>query len=268
MARQRSSRAGLAKVTRALVRHDLAQGLPRAARARLADLETPDDALRAEVNRAIAGAEEQERRDAALRTELDQRTGRAGRIRLALLIGSLWTLQPIAQHLGVFGPGAETHLAGGLMAVATVGVFAFFALVLRAQIGRSRLNRQLVAVTLLVLVVQVLAYAGAAVLGLTPSTTQTLLLFVWFCISGVLGVTLDARLLVPAAAFLVAFGVAAEVPAESGSSRRPPRTQRSPGRLSSRGAPGPRAEQSWGRAASSDNSGALTCADRHSRRTP
>jgi hypothetical protein len=216
-----TARDGFARATRSLIRHDLAQGMAMAARARLADLDPPDDALRAEIERAIERADEQGRRDAALRRELDPRTGRRGRVRLTLILGMLWTVQPLAQQMGWLGTGAETNLGGALMGAASVGFWAIFAFAARRSILRSRLNRQLASVALIVLVVQVVAYAGAALLGLSARTTQTILLFVWFAITSVLGATLDARLLVAAGGFLSAFFVAAEEPrlrlfAESG----------------------------------------------------
>lgn len=65
---------------------------------------------------------------------------------------------------------------------------------------------------LLVLVVQLLAYGGAAVLRIPGATTQTILLFVWFVFCALLGVAFERRLLVPAVAFLVAFFVGAREP--------------------------------------------------------
>ena len=216
-----AARKGLARATRALVRHELAHGMARAARARLADLAEPDDALRAEVERANAVADEAARRAAALEAEIDPRTEARVRRRITWVIGSLWTLQPIAQHFGWLGPGAETHLAGALMAIVFAAVWLVTVVVWRERILRSRLNRQLMAATIFVLFAQVVAYAGAAMLGLSAATTQTVLLFVWFSAAGILGASADAYLFIPAAAFLVAFGVAAFNPhlrllAESG----------------------------------------------------
>jgi serine/threonine-protein kinase len=207
-----AARAGLANAARALIRYDLRQGMAQTARAHLADLLEPDDALRAEIDAAIQSAEEEARRNAALRTELDPRTGRRSRIRLMFLIGASWTLQPLAQHLGLLGRGAESHLAGGLSAIGSAAILVLCMALLRESIFSSRLNRQLARVALFVLVVQAVAYAGAAMLGITAAMTQIQLVFLWFCVTGVLGVMLEPRLLVPAAAFLIAFGVAAVAP--------------------------------------------------------
>ena len=205
-----AARVGLARATRALIRYELAQGMAKSARARLADLEPPDDALRAEVDRANDLAEEQARRDAELRAELDPQTGRAARVRLISVVGGLWAVQPIAQHYGYLGKDADTNAGGAVMALVGGVVVGIGAFVFRRPVARSRLNRQLVATALLVLLVQTLAYGGAAILGLSAAMTQTILLFVWACMTGVLGVALDRKLLVPAIAFGCAFFVAAE----------------------------------------------------------
>ena len=216
-----AARRGLTQATRALVRHELAHGMARAARARLADLVEPDESLRAEVERANIVADEAARRAARLEADSDPRTEHRVRNRVVIVIGSLWTLQPIAQHFGWLGPGAESRLAGALTAIAFAVVWAFVLLLWRERIMRSRLNRQLMAATIFVLFAQIVAYAGAAMLGLSAANTQTMLLFVWFSAAGILGATADAHLLVPAVAFLLAFGIAAFNPhwrllAESG----------------------------------------------------
>ena len=203
------ARDGLARATRRLIRHELTHGMARLARARLSDLIEPDPELRAEVEDANRRADELARRDAELRAELDPLTGRRTRVVLTGIIGTIWTLQPIAQHFGLLGPGAESHLAGGLMAVVFAGVGLVGIVAARKSVLSSRLNRQLAGIALFVLLVQVLAYAGAALLGLSVETTQINLLFLWFAVTGLMGVVLEPRLLVPAAGFLAAFGVGA-----------------------------------------------------------
>jgi hypothetical protein len=207
-----AARAGLARAARALIRYDMRHGMAQTARAHLADLPEPDEALRIEIDAAIQHAEDEARRDAALRTDMDPRRGRRGRIRLMLVVGASWTLQPLAQHLGLLGPGAESHLAGGLTALGSATILLVCMAILRKSILSSRLNRQLASVALFVLFVQAVAYAGAAMLGISAAATQIQLIFLWFCVTGVLGVTLEPRLLIAAIAFLIAFATAAMAP--------------------------------------------------------
>ena len=204
------ARLGFGRATRALIRWELTHGMARLARARLADLLEPDVALRAEVDQANRLADDEARRDAELRSEHDPRTGRAARVTLTLIMGTLWTLQPVAQHFGLLGARAESHLAGALMAIAFAVVWIGGVIAAWSSVRRSRLNRQLAAMISFVLAIQVLAYAGASILGLSAEMTQINLLFLWFAVAGLLGVALEPRLLAPASAFLIAFFVGAK----------------------------------------------------------
>ena len=204
-----TARIGMGRATRALIAYELQHGMARLARARLADLLEPDPTLRAEVDEANRRADEDAERDAALRRELDPRTGRKARVVLTVIMGSLWTIQPVAQHFGLLGARAESHLAGALMAIVFAVVWVGGTFAARRSILVSRLNRQLAAIISFVLVIQVLAYAGASILGLSAEMTQINLLFLWFAVAGLLGVALEPRLFAPAAAFLIAFVVGA-----------------------------------------------------------
>lgn len=207
-----TARAGLARATRALVHFELERGMVESARNRLAELEEPDAELAADVARASEEADARARRDARIVTENDPKTGRRGRLVVIVSMGTLWAAQPIAQQLGWLGRGAETHLGGALGAAASIALLSPLVFLFRRDVMRSRLNRQLAGVALVVLVSQMLAYGGAAILGIGAATTQTLLLFVWFFGCAVLGVTMEAAFLAPSLAFLVAFLVAARSP--------------------------------------------------------
>lgn len=207
-----AARDGLRRAVRSIVRHELASGSPKAARVRLAELDAPDDELRAEVERANELADARALADAKMRTEHDPATGRRARLASTMLITGLWTIEPLLQQAGVFGPNADTSLGGiveaGLLAV----VWAAAVLLLRRELLRSHLNRQLAAIGLLVLVIQAVGYGGAALLGLPGATTQTILLFVWFVVAALIGVAFERGVIPAAFAFLVAFFVAARAP--------------------------------------------------------
>lgn len=206
------AREGMARATRAMVRHELARGMLESAQVRLAELEAPDAALASEVSAAAKRAADRARRDAAILAEHDPKTGRTARVGVTAAIGVFWALQPLVEQLGWLGPNATSHVGGALMAAVSIAFLATLRLAFRRQITRSRLNRQLVRVAFVVLFVQIVAYGAAASLGVTPAMTQTMLLFVWFCVCAVLGAALEVRFLAPALVFLAASLVAAKDP--------------------------------------------------------
>jgi hypothetical protein len=203
------AQAGLAQATRVMVRHELAQGLTRSARARLADLPAPDPALEAEVTEAHRQREEAERKNEALRQAFDPLTGARARVRIILVLCSLWTLQPIVEHFGLVGGGRESFAGDAVGVAIFLAVLAIGALLTRRSLARSRLNQQLVGIVAFILVAQLLAFAAASIIGLSPARTQVELLFLWFVVCGILGAAFEVRIFIPSAAFLVAFFVAA-----------------------------------------------------------
>jgi serine/threonine-protein kinase len=204
-----AARAGLARATRTFVRHELAQGLTRSARSRLADLLEPDPELEAEVEAANRRRDEEERKARKLREAFDPETGRIARVRVMLVLGTLWTLQPLVEHLGLLGPAgesffAETAAVSFFLVVLVVGAF-----LVRRSLARSRLNQQLMGIVAFILVAQILAFGAASVTGMTPARTQTTLLFLWFVVCGILGTAFEVRIFIPCVGFLAAFFVAA-----------------------------------------------------------
>jgi serine/threonine-protein kinase len=204
---------GLLRATTAMIDYELAAGDPKAARLLAGSLPS----LPPEVGRRIDAAQAEWEKAAAARKKLeelgsdwDPNVGRRTRLLLSSLAGILWTLTPLAFPLRPFYHtylGMMTAPALLLLFTVAVGVWA------RDSMTKTAINRTLLFSTVLLMVAQIALHGGSWITRMPIAISQSLDLFVWFCFSGLLALTLDARLFIPSVGYLAGFLLACRWPA-------------------------------------------------------
>lgn len=210
------ARAGLQRAVRAMIEYEIDQANPRSAANLLSTLATPDAGLRERVDAAIAQLEQNEQRMLHLESfkkQLDLNTGGRNRAIGAGLLGLVWTIAPL------FGPfstrffpeaGRVPVLAFVAGVIVAMGIWAFVA---RAQVRESSVTRRLMRAATVAMIGQLVLEAAAFTLHIESTLTEALWPLVWFCVSSMLVVTVDRRLLPMTVGFLGALFVSALWPA-------------------------------------------------------
>jgi serine/threonine-protein kinase len=194
------ARAGLQRCVRLMIKYEIDRGAGHAALTLIGDLGTKDEALEAEVKRAVEEEEAKGARLEKLERDHDVRTG--GRIRLVagLSIGIIWALSPFAgKFLATAHPTYEA-----LFAVPIAVFTALLAIVSThlVRVGRTPLNRALFRVVVFSMGVQAVgltalhfAYGDPGVFGVPAMALY------WSVICGMIAVALDWRVWSIAAAY-------------------------------------------------------------------
>ncbi len=188
-----------------LVERELSRGEPEAARALLAEVAEPPEALAARVEAAVEARVREESRLRGLARDLHPATGKRLRIWLASVVGVAWTLLPLtieyARRTGWPMPhtGALTWNSIGVVALLIGGV-AFW-----NRIKQSALTRRLWLATLTVSGIQLVMHGGDTFAGVDAMSTTIHQFPVWSAIALGLTVGVDVWFLVPAALYAGAF---------------------------------------------------------------
>ncbi|MDP1829399.1 MAG: serine/threonine-protein kinase [Archangium sp.] len=183
------ARHGLDGAVKAMVRYQLTAGSARTAQSLLSELVSPDAALLAEVDAAVAAENAERARLEALERSLDPRTGGRQRMLVALGISVLWVLAPLLGKPAVVRwPGYEMLLSAAVSGV-SLPVLLFAAWKWRA--ASTPLNAQLVKLFVFAMSAQtatlIVFHFGVGDLG---PVTVPLLEGYWALLGGIVAVTL------------------------------------------------------------------------------
>jgi eukaryotic-like serine/threonine-protein kinase len=204
---------GLMRCVELMLDYELSQGQTDAAAALAAEIDGLPAALSERVEAAVAKAASERHegdRLAKLGRHQDKRTGQGTRMLIAAVLGSIWTIAPLAQLL--LQEDEDTYLMVISRSSAFVVVLAAMAYRARATMLTTAINRHLLAGMALALVSQVFLTVGGVFLGLRPDQVMVLGIFVWFCFTTMFAVTTEPRLWPTAVAHLAAFLAASFVP--------------------------------------------------------
>ncbi|MCC6878113.1 MAG: serine/threonine protein kinase [Sandaracinaceae bacterium] len=198
-----AAQAGLDRATRTMVEYELAQGEPEAARALLTELRAPAPELGARVEDARKKRQAEDKELRKLQEDLDPSAGRRTRSMLALMLGTLWTLLPLASELLLRRrlvpvltlPIAMLFTAGILAVVVALGVWA------RESMTRTAINRRLGFAVVAALVAQLILQTGDLIAGASAIDTVRHEFVLWTAIVAMLAYTVDRRLAASAAGY-------------------------------------------------------------------
>lgn len=184
-----AARAGLATAIELMVRFELARGSARAAQVHLSELGATNDALTAEVARAVADEEARETRLRSLELAMDPRTGSAQRFLGAAGLAVLWVVMPM---LGTFTVRRLPHLEGVMsVPMALFSGLSLFALRTWFRASLTPLNRQLSAVLIFAWLVQAAALLAFFVTtGRGGFNAGPLLMGYWGFVTGLVTVSM------------------------------------------------------------------------------
>ncbi len=200
------ARVGLRDATRHMLRYEIAQSDPRAARLLLARLEPPDADLAAEVRALEGRAQRSAERVKVLERlgdEMDPNAGRRGRAALLVALGLLWIIVPLA--VGRLYPANPDYASMLPIPAALLLVVVGAAFVVRRSMGRTVMNRAIVGALALAFFAQLGVHLGSALAKVPPDESQRMIPFIWFLIAATMAIALIPRLALAAVAYLLAY---------------------------------------------------------------
>ena len=200
---------GLRRATETVVRFELARGAPEAAAAALAELEAPPTELAERVAHALQLQARERESLLSLQRDNDRSTGARTRRFVGVVLGVLWALTPFVgssierrfEHASVSTLQHGMYVWSVMLTLISGGI-AYWA---RESLLRTTFNRSIFASIFVVFSSQLAMQVGAVLLGLSITTTITLLLLVWFIVASMLTASVDRRLYPAALGYLVAF---------------------------------------------------------------
>jgi hypothetical protein len=206
------ARAGLRDAIETMVAYELERGTPDAASAALAELEKPPESLSLRVAQARDKADKDRARFAELEAQHDVTTGRRTRVAASAILGVVWTLAP--QLAGWLEPRFE-HPARG-MYVWTV-ILALFAVAVgrwgKESLSKTVLNRQLRAVVMVELGMQLALEVGCIALGISFASAIVLHFVVFATCVAAFSAMIEKRMWPATAGYVVLFFVSCYAPA-------------------------------------------------------
>ena len=183
------ARAGLTEAVELMVRFELARGSGRAAQVHLAALEGANEALSAEVARAVEEEQSRQARLQSLELAMNPRTGSTSRFRAASILGAVWVVMPL---MGTFAVAWAPDFEGVMSApMALLSGLVLLWLRVRFHASLTPLNRQLSAAISFAWLFQgvgLIAYVvvtGHAVYGVAP-----VIMGYWAFVTGLLAATM------------------------------------------------------------------------------
>lgn len=208
------AREGLREALRSMVEHELRARNLRSALSLVAELreaapETADDALDgriAELEASLAAERAHAVELERLRLNADLRVGSRTRAFFALALGVLYGVGPLVtggmERRGTFvlTHGHNIALAGGLVALVVAGLLWARETMFKTEFNQ-RVSLSLLVVAALSLIISVSCWQ----VGVEPRAVVTVQILAFCMYMGMLGATLDRRLFLPAAAYLLAF---------------------------------------------------------------
>jgi len=197
------AREGSERATRLMIELELSHGDGEAADRLLVDLAEPDAELASRVEAARAENAAQKARLEALDAELDMSTGQRTRMFLAVIMGVVWTLAPLAQAYfppeALYGPVGASFSISLLVLSFGVGYWA------RESMSRTLPNRRIFMALVMTLIGDMVLAIGCATAGIPPLVFEALMLFSWAVVGTMLVITVDKRLWPSPAAFIICF---------------------------------------------------------------
>jgi hypothetical protein len=119
------------------------------------------------------------------------------------VLGALWVVVPLA--VGRFYASSPDYASLFPVPALMFVVVIAGGLLTRRSMTRTTMNRSLVGAAALAFFAQMVLHVGSWLANVPPDESQRFILFVWFCISAVMAITVTPRLAFAAAAYLVAY---------------------------------------------------------------
>jgi len=209
------ARDGLRRATEAMVELELSHGDPRAAAALAAQIDSPSEELTRRIEAAVRERDAAQKEMAALAErgrQEDPAVGRRTRSFLAMTMGVIWTLTPLA---GGFLTREEEMSWALTLTWPTVifllcvgaGVWA------RESMSKTAFNRRVGGAVLIAVGAIIPLHLANLLMGLTPTTSQVQMLLLFAVVAAYTVVAVDRRLLPVPVAYLIGYLVAARWPA-------------------------------------------------------
>ncbi len=167
-----AARAGLDAVLAEMIDYELERGNAESAARLLGERGERSAELAARVERALAEAARERVRLGELDRDNDASIGRRTRIMLMLILGTIWTLSPIAVHVqpGVVTPRSFALAAFGMLALALA-----LSLWARESLSKTKLNLRLMGVVVVILSLQAMLSCASLFAGAPLERTLALL---------------------------------------------------------------------------------------------
>lgn len=207
-----AAQKGLDQALLAVVDHELACGDPGAAAALLREVSAAPADVPARVEAATRARAEEEERLRRLEQDFDPTVGTRTRTFVIAMFGVLWTALPLLGWLEVSRGGVETHLHPIVASVGFLVLGVGFRIWARESLSKTALNRRLGATLGLQLVLQIVLALAAWRMGLSPTQSQTLLIFTWALTEALLAVWVERWFAAPAAVSALSLLAAATWP--------------------------------------------------------
>jgi serine/threonine-protein kinase len=205
------ARDGKRRVLSMMARHALGEGDARGAARLLREIDVVDEALKADVARAVANERAERAELERLRTDRDIGVGKNVRFVVAGTLGAIWTVGPILAELSGASYGLDA-VALATPPLVLLVILTAFAWVKRDLVKRTLINRQLMGATLITMIAEASIHLGGAVAGLSPAQTQSIALVLFGVVTAAMALMAAWPLVFPALGYLVAFFVAARFP--------------------------------------------------------
>ena len=201
------------RAVHAMVEFELQQNNPRGASRLLTATESVDPALRARVEEAMRAEVQTEQRMAELESlskQLDIETGGTNRAVGAGILGVVWTIAPVLAPR-VMGPSPNRWPVIAFLSAVLIAL-ALWAYLAHQEIKQSSKTRWLMRGAAVAMVGTLLMELAGSLLHLTPEVIEALWPLVWFCVSAMLTVQVDWRMLPMTLGFLGTLIVACFAP--------------------------------------------------------
>lgn len=198
---------GLERATLAVAHYEMQLGNVDAAERLLLELETPHPELVEELATAKRRATRKQEALEAMRRDQDPSVGQSARGTIMLVVGVLFTISPLIPWIMEL-EGRRRLLTSAFANAIFLLLCAVLALRKRNEMTASALNRGVIGTLFFVLLAQVVLDGVVFLSGWEPWISSTLRLFLAFVVTGVVVITLEARLWPTTLLYLVGFVVA------------------------------------------------------------
>jgi eukaryotic-like serine/threonine-protein kinase len=190
---------GLRRATEAMVEYELGRGEVGAAATLMAELDKPSAELQQRMRDAVAARQKEQQRIAKLEVmgrQLDMGIGQGRRTLGAVVLGVSWTVSPLLGHYVIERLGwSDSHwppiaaLAALLVVIAAVRWFG------RADLMETAISRRLLGAAFVAIFSTIVIEVAAIIGGISVPLSESLWPFGWFCVSAILAITVDRRLI-------------------------------------------------------------------------
>lgn len=195
-----------------MIEYELSRGHARAAHAILQELEAPPEALRGRVEESLAELMAEQEELARFRDDTDLAIGNRTRLFLTMLLGTIWTGLPLAEHaldIGFWHRNYEGMILSTLGLGALAGGLFYWA---RDSLTKTQFNRRISLCLGTLFPMQIVLFAGARMMELPYPLAEQLMVFLWATIAANAAATVEHRLLPSAIGYIAAFFVTVSLP--------------------------------------------------------